>query len=147
MVHLRLHNLCAECNIPEEAEGKIWDLMADILVNEHKNRLIFTRHIDQIILCAIYAISRTFNIEMGFKDLIGYYRKQPQVGIHADAITRNIPLVDGKRGDIIDFNNTIFVPMVKNKIYPIVQVNCFAYPRNFSQLFLIFYRRIRQMIV
>jgi retinoblastoma-like protein 1 len=103
-------------------EGKVWDLMADILVNEHKNKLIFTRHIDQIILCAIYTICRTFNLEVGFKELVGSYRKQPQVGVLADAITRNIPIANGKRGDIIDFNNTVFVPVVKNKIYPIIQV-------------------------
>lgn len=78
LVHSRLYDLCAELGVDEKVIQKVWNVLVEAILREHEFRLLFRRHIDQTIMCSIYAVSRSLDLELTFRDIVTKYRKQPQ---------------------------------------------------------------------
>ncbi|XP_074273399.1 retinoblastoma-related protein-like isoform X1 [Silene latifolia] len=97
----------------------VYSLFQKIL--NQRTSLFFCRHIDQIILCSFYGVARISRVPLSFnKDIIFYYRKQPQCKLpvfRSVYVDWSSARPNGKQGqdhvDIITFYNEIFIPSVK----------------------------------
>ena len=86
--------------------------------------LLYNRHLDQILLCAVYGVCKSNKDSLlkgrsvPFRELISVYRRQPQSRqeIYWTVILQQTdPGLEVKQqGDIITFYNKVFVPEVKN---------------------------------
>lgn len=74
-----------------------------VVMNNHD--LLESRHIDQIVLAALYGVCKIHNVEVTFKDLVQAYRDLPNTNVDT---WMNVPLINpGERGNIIAFYNDV----------------------------------------
>lgn len=94
-----------------------------------KWHLMVGRHLDQIIMCAVYGIGKVRQIALTFKDIIKQYRILPHVcepsfhhlnpstfrdvSLGNVDITRTASATEDQRGDIIKFYNQVFIHSTK----------------------------------
>ncbi|KAF1393126.1 hypothetical protein PFLUV_G00035230 [Perca fluviatilis] len=71
----RLRELCSTLNISDELRLKIWTGFEYSLV--HSTDLMVDRHLDQLLLCAIYIIPKITKLEIPFKRIMKCYKSQP----------------------------------------------------------------------
>lgn len=103
-----------------------------------KWHLMVDRHLDQIIMCCIYGVSKVRRYHLKFKDIITTYRKmshtrEPSFSHLVPGVFRDLPLGDGSnlsgdhsfitvskgestRGDIIKFYNLVFIHSMKTHL-------------------------------
>ncbi|KAF5176349.1 Retinoblastoma-related protein [Thalictrum thalictroides] len=104
--------------LSQHVKENVYRLVQKIL--SQRTALFFNRHIDQIILCSLYGVSKISHIKLTFREIIYNYRKQP----HCKPQVFRSVFVDwsstqhsGKTGqdyvDIITFYNEVFIPSVK----------------------------------
>lgn len=115
---IRIKNLCERLQLPNHIMGRVYRLIERIL--NHETSLFFNRHIDQLILCSLYGVSKVCCLNLTFKEIIVNYRKQPQCkpqvfrNIFIDGPTKNFcAKVGPKTVDIITFYNDVFIHSVK----------------------------------
>ncbi len=85
-----------------------------------RTQLCFDRHLDQIILCAVYAVGKVYwktagsvltgGQEITFKEIITCYKTLPHYTRLTPGIYRDVLISGDKRGSIIEFYNQLFVP-------------------------------------
>ncbi|KAL6458547.1 hypothetical protein MHYP_G00337770 [Metynnis hypsauchen] len=80
LASVRLRDLCLRLDISAELRGKIWTCFEHSLV--HCPDLMKDRHLDQLLLCAVYIISKISKEEHTFQDIMKCYRSQPQASSH-----------------------------------------------------------------
>ncbi|KAL7891877.1 hypothetical protein AOLI_G00013530 [Acnodon oligacanthus] len=80
LASVRLRDLCLKLDISAELRGKIWTCFEHSLV--HCPDLMKDRHLDQLLLCAVYIISKISKEEHTFQDIMKCYRSQPQASSH-----------------------------------------------------------------
>lgn len=111
----RAGELCVLLGMHELLQAQVEKTLAYCLV---ETTLCRDRHIDTLLLCAIYAVARVYAKcaeqgglqEITFKEVIDHYRRMKHYEtLHSDAV-RNVLLADGARSNIIDFYNSLFVP-------------------------------------
>uniref|UniRef100_A0AAY4EUZ3 Retinoblastoma-like 1 (p107) n=1 Tax=Denticeps clupeoides TaxID=299321 RepID=A0AAY4EUZ3_9TELE len=141
LASVRLRDLCLKLDISSELRGKIWTCFEHSLV--HYPSLMKDRHLDQLLLCAIYIIAKITKEERTFQDIMKCYRSQPQATSHvyrsvllrrvskASSADENMevdePTEQGKcnilnfgdeseeeRGDLIQFYNSVYVLEMKS---------------------------------
>ncbi|XP_036952703.1 retinoblastoma-like protein 2 isoform X3 [Acanthopagrus latus] len=71
----RLRELCSTLRISDELRLKIWTCFEYSLV--HCTDLMVDRHLDQLLMCAIYIIAKITNEEILFKHIMECYNSQP----------------------------------------------------------------------
>uniref|UniRef100_A0A7N6C251 Retinoblastoma-like protein 1 n=1 Tax=Anabas testudineus TaxID=64144 RepID=A0A7N6C251_ANATE len=123
LASVRLRDLCARLDISSELRGKIWTCFEHCLVQ--CTDLMKDRHLDQLLLCSIYIISKITKETHSFQDIMKCYRNQPQASSHVrrtpaektnllSGDTNSDQSVEEERGDLIQFYNTIFVLRMKS---------------------------------
>ncbi|XP_073325249.1 uncharacterized protein [Pagrus major] len=80
LASVRLRDLCVKLDIPSELRGKIWTCFEHTLV--HSTDLMKGRHLDQLLLCSVYIISKVTKETHTFRDIMKCYRSQPQASSH-----------------------------------------------------------------
>lgn len=80
LASVRLRDLCLKLDISAELRGKIWTCFEQSLV--HCTDMMKDRHLDQLLLCAVYIISKISKEEHTFQDIMKCYRSQPQASSH-----------------------------------------------------------------
>ncbi|XP_038135588.1 retinoblastoma-like protein 1 [Cyprinodon tularosa] len=80
LASVRLRDLCLKLDISPELRGKIWTCFEHALV--HCTDLMKDRHLDQLLLCCIYIISKITKETHTFQDIMKCYRSQPQASSH-----------------------------------------------------------------
>ncbi|XP_017869842.1 PREDICTED: retinoblastoma family protein [Drosophila arizonae] len=111
---LRIGKLCSELSLGEK-QSEIWTIFDHSIT--HKTDLMKDRHLDQIIMCAIYIYIRVTNMEgPKFSDIMKAYRNQPQA---VNSVYREVLIKVNENGeyehkDIIHFYNFTYVPEMKN---------------------------------
>lgn len=74
-------HLCRELGLTdEELLKKIWTIFEHSIIVE--TELMRDRHLDQILMCAIYVFNRVTKLEKTFTDIMKFYRTQPQSDSH-----------------------------------------------------------------
>uniref|UniRef100_A0A3Q3GPN8 Retinoblastoma-like protein 1 n=1 Tax=Kryptolebias marmoratus TaxID=37003 RepID=A0A3Q3GPN8_KRYMA len=137
LASVRLRDLCLKLDISSELRGKIWTCFEHAVL--HCPDLMKDRHLDQLLLCSIYIISKITKETHTFQDIMKCYRSQPQASSHVyrSVLLRRTPreqLADEnmektnqltgdinpgqsgeeERGDLIQFYNTVFVLKTKS---------------------------------
>uniref|UniRef100_A0AAX7SF33 Retinoblastoma-like 1 (p107) n=1 Tax=Astatotilapia calliptera TaxID=8154 RepID=A0AAX7SF33_ASTCA len=80
LASVRLRDLCVKLDISSDLRGKIWTCFEHSLV--HCTDLMKDRHLDQLLLCSIYIISKITKDTHTFQDIMKCYRSQPQANSH-----------------------------------------------------------------
>ena len=123
----RLADLCERLHLPQELTKAAYDL-ATRVVYEHTS-LLYNRHLDQILLCAVYGVCKVNSARgcvledrsVQFRDIIACYHKQPQCReetFWTVSLEQSDPELEvSRRGDVIQFYNLVFVPEVKTQLY------------------------------
>lgn len=109
----RCWSLCAAIGLRPEVFDQVWRATIELLIS-HAN-FIKGRHLDQIILCVIYGVSRVNKVkDVAFRGILEHYRKQPHRKPAAE-VYRAVPLNEpGEKGDIIKFYNFVFIPQLES---------------------------------
>lgn len=109
IVASKIISLSEVLSITEDTtKEKLWELMKYCLSSE--TELLIDRHIDQILLCATYAVSKMTGSKITFNTIISQY-----IGIYSyasDFITSlffHIKIDDKKYEDLIGFYNHVFI--------------------------------------
>ena len=123
----RLADLCERLHLPQELTKAAYDL-ATRVVYEHTS-LLYNRHLDQILLCAVYGVCKVNSARgcvledrsVQFRDIIACYHKQPQCReetFWTVSLEQSDPELEvSRRGDVIQFYNLVFVPEVKTQLF------------------------------
>lgn len=99
LASVRLRDLCVKLDICSELRGKIWTCFEHALV--HSTELMKDRHLDQLLLCSIYIISKVTKDTHTFQDIMKCYRSQPQANSH---VYRSVLLRQNPREQVSDEN-------------------------------------------
>merc|ERR1711892_13202 len=94
LAHLRLDNLCSSMMVDDEVKKIIWTCLEWSLKN--CTELMRDRHLDQVIMCALYIVSKVTGrtSDNFFTEIMKNYRKQPQCASH---VYRSVLLTRGSR--------------------------------------------------
>nr|XP_014340716.1 PREDICTED: retinoblastoma-like protein 1 isoform X2 [Latimeria chalumnae] len=80
LASVRLRDLCLKLDVSVELRRKIWTCFEYSLV--HCTDLMKDRHLDQLLLCAFYIMSKVTKEDRTFQDIMKCYRSQPQAHSH-----------------------------------------------------------------
>ncbi|CAK1584415.1 unnamed protein product [Parnassius mnemosyne] len=118
---VRMIDLCTRLRLTdEELKRKIWTCLEYSII--HQTQLMKDRHLDQILMCAVYVICKVSNsannqVERTFADIMKCYRQRPLADNHVyrsvlikPSTGENSP----ERGDLINFYNKVYVQCMQN---------------------------------
>lgn len=116
----RLRDLCSTLGISEELRLKIWTCFEHSLI--HCTFLMEGRHLDQLLMCAIYITAKITKMEIPFKHIMNCYKSQP----HANkSVCKNV-LISGRRDNNSptkesytgDHSDSVLTPSTPSTHYP-----------------------------
>ncbi|XP_029464412.1 retinoblastoma-like protein 2 isoform X2 [Rhinatrema bivittatum] len=76
LASVRLRDLCAKLEVADDLRKKIWTCFEFSLV--HCTELMMDRHLDQLLMCAIYVMAKVTKEDKSFQNIMRCYRTQPQ---------------------------------------------------------------------
>ncbi|KAK8737179.1 hypothetical protein OTU49_004828 [Cherax quadricarinatus] len=81
LANMRLRELCDRLDITDkELRKKIWTCFEHSVI--HYTELMRDRHMDQMIMCAIYITCKVTGNDRIFQEIMKHYRNQPQAASH-----------------------------------------------------------------
>lgn len=117
----RVQELCLNLKLHMPAMHSTWHTVRYIIVEQPT--LLFNRHLDHMIMSAIYGVCRIQKIELTFKQIIEAYKFLPHAQYNSK-IYREVFIGDiageaptQNRADIITFYNKKFIPILENFLY------------------------------
>ncbi|GAB1287128.1 Retinoblastoma-like protein 1 [Apodemus speciosus] len=98
LASVRLRDLCLKLDVSNELRRKIWTCFEFTLV--HCPDLMKDRHLDQLLLCAVYIMAKVTKEERTFQEIMKSYRNQPQANSHVyrSVLLKSIP------GEVLAYN-------------------------------------------
>lgn len=91
LASVRLRDLCAKLDISSDLRRKIWTCFEFSLV--HCSELMMDRHLDQLLMCAVYVMAKVTKEDKSFQNIMKCYRTQPQA---TSNVYRSV-LISGRR--------------------------------------------------
>uniref|UniRef100_A0A8C2M2P8 RB transcriptional corepressor like 2 n=1 Tax=Cricetulus griseus TaxID=10029 RepID=A0A8C2M2P8_CRIGR len=88
---VRLRDLCTKLDISDELRKKIWTCFEFSIIQCPE--LMMDRHLDQLLMCAIYVMAKVTKEDKSFQNIMRCYRTQPQA---RSQVYRSV-LIKGKR--------------------------------------------------
>ncbi|XP_068452622.1 retinoblastoma-like protein 2 isoform X2 [Clinocottus analis] len=76
LASVRLRDLCCRLDISSDLRRKIWTCFEHSLV--HCSELMKDRHLDQLLMCAVYVMAKVTKEDKSFQNIMKSYRTQPQ---------------------------------------------------------------------
>uniref|UniRef100_H2YMF2 Uncharacterized protein n=1 Tax=Ciona savignyi TaxID=51511 RepID=H2YMF2_CIOSA len=77
LASVRLRHLCEQLVISPDLRAKIWTCF-EFSLSKHAYTLMRDRHIDQLLMCAVYIIAKITQHDQSFQEIMRCYRNQPQ---------------------------------------------------------------------
>lgn len=112
MAYLRLKMLFSQLLTSHpELEPIIWTLLQHTLQNEYE--LMRDRHLDQLIMSAMYAICKVKNVDLRFKTIVTAYKELPNTN---QETFKRVLIREGQFDSIIVFYNLVFMQKLKTNI-------------------------------
>ncbi|XP_060792111.1 retinoblastoma-associated protein [Neoarius graeffei] len=112
MAYLRLKMLFSHLlTLDPELEAIIWTLLQHTLQNEYE--LMKDRHLDQLMMSAMYAICKVKNVDLRFKTIVTAYKELPNTN---QETFKRVLIRDGQYDSIIVFYNLVFMQKLKTNI-------------------------------
>ena len=115
----KLDQLCKQLFI-DEISWVVYDLF-QVCFSEFID-LFVGRHVDQIVMCAVYASCKAMAISppVTFFSIIEVY-KGMNIGENCESVIHKVHVEEGDSINIIDFYNNVFLPKLKPQLYIIAQ--------------------------
>jgi hypothetical protein len=118
LVTRRVEQLCSALGMAFLIQSQICKTVLHTLV---KTSLPFERHLDQLIMCAVYAVGKVYWKSVGaaaagevheitFREIILCYKALPHYTWQSPSVFRDVLISGDRRGSVIDFYNQLFVP-------------------------------------
>ncbi|XP_056455528.1 retinoblastoma-like protein 2 [Gadus chalcogrammus] len=92
LASLRLRDLCSQLDISRELRQKIWSCFEYSLV--HCTELLMNRHLDQLLMCAVYVMAKVTREDRSFQNIMKCYRTQPQA---CSTVYRSVLISESRR--------------------------------------------------
>ncbi|XP_047435777.1 retinoblastoma-like protein 2 isoform X2 [Mugil cephalus] len=108
----RLRELCSVLDITDELRLKIWTCFEYSLI--HCTHLMRDRHLDQLLMCAIYIMAKITKMEIPFKRIMERYKSQPHV---SKSVCKNV-LISEVLENSPNGNGAIPTPNTPSTHYP-----------------------------
>lgn len=108
----RIFAVCQSLKLTPAYADQVWTVTRECIARYPQ--ILRDRHLDHVLLCSIYGVCKANNMEpeITFKQIVAVYTKLWFQ--HCHHIIRDI-FIDGKhRGDIIEFYNQCYVPVMKS---------------------------------
>lgn len=110
----RVEQLCTALGLNTLVQSQVCKTFLHCAV---KTMLCFDRHIDQILLCCVYAVGKVYfravgpsvAQEISFKEVISQYKNLPHYQRLGHYVFRDVLMGNGKKGSIIEFYNQVFI--------------------------------------
>lgn len=134
LAYTRLKMLCSYLlSSHPELEPIIWTLFQHTL--QHEYELMRDRHLDQLMMSAMYAICKVKSVDLRFKTIVTSYKDMPNT---SQETFKNVLITEGQNDSIIVFYNQVFMQKLKTNILqyastrpptlsPIPQIPCSPY--------------------
>lgn len=94
-----------------ELEPIMWTLFQHTLQNEYE--LMRDRHLDQLMMSAMYAICKVKNVDLRFKTIVTAYKNMPNTN---QETFKHVLIREGQYDSIIVFYNLVFMQKLKTNI-------------------------------
>uniref|UniRef100_A0A3Q3A7U2 Retinoblastoma-like 2 (p130) n=1 Tax=Kryptolebias marmoratus TaxID=37003 RepID=A0A3Q3A7U2_KRYMA len=91
LASVRLRDLCSKLDISSDLRRKIWTCFEYSLV--HCTDMMKDRHLDQLLMCAVYVMTKVTKEDRSFQNIMKCYRTQPQASSN---VYRSV-LISGRR--------------------------------------------------
>uniref|UniRef100_A0A8C7ZQ55 Retinoblastoma 1 n=1 Tax=Oryzias sinensis TaxID=183150 RepID=A0A8C7ZQ55_9TELE len=134
LAYTRLKTLCS-CLLSNhpDLEHVIWTLFQHTLQYEYD--LMRDRHLDQLMMSAMYAICKVKSVDLRFKLIVSAYKNMPNT---SQETFKHVLITEGQYDSIIVFYNQVFMQKLKTNILqyastrpptlsPIPQIPCSPY--------------------
>lgn len=92
LASVRLRDLCAKLEISSELRRKIWTCFEHSVV--HCTDMMMDRHLDQLLMCAVYVMAKVTKEDRSFQNIMKCYRSQPQA---SSSVYRSVLISGGRR--------------------------------------------------
>ncbi|XP_028277176.1 retinoblastoma-associated protein [Parambassis ranga] len=134
LAYTRLKLLCSYLlSAHPELEAVIWTLFQHTL--QHEYELMKDRHLDQLMMSAMYAICKVKSVDLRFKTIVTAYKNMPNTN---QETFKHVLITDSHYDSIIIFYNQVFMQRLKTNILqyastrpptlsPIPQIPCSPY--------------------
>ncbi|CAH0724345.1 unnamed protein product, partial [Brenthis ino] len=117
---VRMNDLCTRLGLrDEELKKKIWTCLEYSIM--HQTQLMKDRHLDQILMCAVYVICKVSNtatnqVERTFTDIMRCYRQRPLADnlVYRTVLIKSNDEESPERGDLINFYNKVYVKCIQS---------------------------------
>ncbi|XP_069495641.1 retinoblastoma-like protein 2 isoform X3 [Ambystoma mexicanum] len=80
LASVRLRDLCRKLDIGDELMKKMWTCFEFSLI--HCTEMMKDRHLDQLLMCAVYVMAKVTSDGESFQNIMRCYRTQPQARSH-----------------------------------------------------------------
>uniref|UniRef100_T1J484 Retinoblastoma-like protein 1 n=1 Tax=Strigamia maritima TaxID=126957 RepID=T1J484_STRMM len=85
LASVRLRDLCERLKITdEELQRKMWTCFEYSII--YNTNLMMDRHLDQMIMCAVYVMAKISDKDQPFQEIMRCYRMQPQAASHVNIL-------------------------------------------------------------
>ncbi|CAL1573675.1 unnamed protein product [Knipowitschia caucasica] len=112
LAYTRLKMLCSYLlSIHSDLEPIIWTLFQHTL--QHEYELMKNRHLDQLMMSAMYAIAKVKSTDLRFKTIVSAYKNMPNT---KQETFKQVLISDGNYDSIIVFYNQVFMQKLKTNI-------------------------------
>ncbi|XP_068996098.1 retinoblastoma-like protein 2 isoform X2 [Embiotoca jacksoni] len=91
LASVRLRDLCHKLDISSDLRRKIWTCFEFSVV--HCTEMMMDRHLDQLLMCAVYVMAKVTKEDKSFQNIMKCYRTQPQASSN---VYRSV-LISGRR--------------------------------------------------
>lgn len=112
LAYTRLKMLCSYLlSVHPELEPIIWTLFQHTL--QHEYELMRNRHLDQLMMSAMYAIAKVKSVDLRFKTIVTSYKNMPNT---KQETFKHVLITEGNYDSIIVFYNQVFMQRLKTNI-------------------------------
>ncbi|CAN9501735.1 unnamed protein product [Ophioblennius macclurei] len=112
LAYTRLKLLCSYLlSSHPELEPIIWTLFQHTL--QHEYELMRDRHLDQLMMSAMYAICKVKSVDLRFKTIVTSYKNMPNTN---QETFKHVLITDDQYDSIIIFYNQVFMQKLKTNI-------------------------------
>nr|XP_057943789.1 retinoblastoma-associated protein [Doryrhamphus excisus] len=112
LAYIRLKMLCSYLlSSHPELEPIIWTLFQHTLQQEYE--LMRDRHLDQLMMSAMYAICKVKSVDLRFKTIVSSYKNMPNT---SQETFKHVLITEGHYDSIIVFYNQVFMQRLKTNI-------------------------------
>lgn len=108
----QMYHLCSGLPITDELMEYIWAVLKYILTQ--RLDLLKNRHLDQLIFCTIYCVTKIFKVSLKFQEIINKFQELPLANKgKLNEIVYEVLLDGGSKGDLIEFYNKVYIAKLK----------------------------------